>query len=322
TIPTRPGFWQHLGLVVSLFRSYDLALTTLLGDRPTLYTWIAGKTRVGMQDGSKKEHWKQYLLTRWANFEHVNSHTVLTNLGLVDLLGIKRNHEVLVSWNPSDELSVADALPFNIAAETFAVLHMSPKFTYKMWRRDGWIELAQWLAGNGVRCVLTGSSDPAELAYVEQIYRSMPSNTVSMIGRLSLAESAFLISRAKYYIGPDTALTHMAAALGTPTVALFGPSNPVKWGPWPQGYAEDCNPYQMIGTQRVNNVVVLQGQGECVPCMEEGCERHNASLSDCLQHLSVTSVIAAIQDLSEKLGIERTSKKQNIASLVDLESMG
>jgi heptosyltransferase-3 len=322
TIPTRPRFWQHLGLVVSLFRSYDLALTTLLGDRPTLYTWMAGKTRVGMQDGSKKEHWKQYLLTRWANFEHVNSHTVLTNLGLVDLLGIKRNHEVLVSWNSSDELSVADALPFNIAAETFAVLHMSPKFTYKMWRRDGWIELAQWLAGNGIRCVLTGSSDPAELAYVEHIYRSMPSNTVSMIGKLSLAESAFLISRAKYYVGPDTALTHMAAALGTPTVALFGPSNPVKWGPWPQSYAEDCNPYQMIGTQRVNNVVVLQGQGECVPCMEEGCERHNASLSDCLQHLPVTSVIAAIQDLSEKLGIERTSKKQNIASQVDLESMG
>ncbi|MEO7623128.1 MAG: hypothetical protein ABIS30_08665, partial [Gallionella sp.] len=66
----------------------------------------------------------------------------------------------------------------------------------------------------------------------------------------------------------------------------------------------------------------LQGQGECVPCMEEGCERHNASLSDCLQHLPVANVIAAIQDLSEKLGIERTSKKQNIASQVDLESMG
>ena len=302
TVPARPRFWQHLRLILSLFRRYDLALTTLLGDRPTLYTWFAGKTRIGMQDGSKKEHWKQYLLSRWANFEHIDSHTVLTNLGLVDLLGIKRSNEVVVAWNQSDEISVAAALPFDIRAETFAVLHMSPKFTYKMWQRDGWIELAKWLTENGIRPVLTGSSDPAELAYVDQIYRSMPPITVSVAGKLSLAENAFLISRAKYYIGPDTALTHMAAALGTPTVALFGPSNPVKWGPWPKGYEEYRNPYAMRGTQRVNNVVLVQGAGDCVPCMEEGCDRHNASLSDCLQNLPVAKVIAAINDLSGETG--------------------
>ncbi|HUV99654.1 MAG TPA: glycosyltransferase family 9 protein, partial [Gallionella sp.] len=302
TVPARPRFWPHLRLVLSLFRRYDLALTTLLGDRPTLYTWIAGKTRVGMQDGSKKEHWKQYLLTYWANFNHVDSHTVLTNLGLADLLGIKRSHEVVVAWNPSDEISVAAALPFDIRAETFAVLHMSPKFTYKMWQRDGWIALADWLAEKGIRSVLTGSSDPAELAYVDQIYRSMPSTTVNVAGKLSLTESAFLVSRAKYYVGPDTALTHMAAALGTPTVALFGPSNPVKWGPWPKGYEEFRNPYRMKGTQRVNNVVLVQGAGDCVPCMEEGCDRHNASLSDCLQKLPATKVIAAINDLSGETG--------------------
>jgi len=55
TVPARPRFWQHLRLILSLFRRYDLALTTLLGDRPTLYTWFAGKIRIGMQDGSKKE---------------------------------------------------------------------------------------------------------------------------------------------------------------------------------------------------------------------------------------------------------------------------
>jgi heptosyltransferase-3 len=253
-----------------------------------------------MQDGSKKERWKQYLLTRWATFEHVDRHTVLTNLGLADLLGIKRNYEVVAAWNSSDEISVAGALPFDIRAENFAVLHMSPKFSYKMWQRDGWTELAKWLAENGIRTVLTGSSDPVELTYVEQIYRSMPSTAVNMAGKLSIAESAFLISRAKYYVGPDTALTHMAAALGTPTVALFGPSNPVKWGPWPKGYEEFCNPYRMKGTQRVNNVVLVQGEGDCVPCLEEGCDRHNASLSDCLQKLPVVKVIAAIRDLSGK----------------------
>ncbi len=297
TVPTRPGFWEHLRLILGLFRRYDLALTPLLGDRPTLYAWIAGKTSIGMQDGSRKERWKQHLLSKWAKFDHVETHTVLTSLGLVDLLGIKRSHEVVVAWNSSDEDSVVRVLPFDITEAPFAVLHLSPKFPYKMWQRDGWIELAKWLDGQGIRSVLTGSSAPDELAYVGQIFNSMPSRTVNVAGKLSLAESAFLISRAKYYVGPDTALTHMAAALGAPTVALFGPSNPVKWGPWPKGYMEDSNPYRMKGTQRVNNVVLLQGEGDCVPCMEEGCERHNASLSACLQNLPAARTIDVLREL-------------------------
>jgi heptosyltransferase-3 len=51
----------------------------------------------------------------------------------------------------------------------------------------------------------------------------------------------------------------------------------------------------------VNNVVLVQGVGDCVPCMEEGCDRHNASLSDCLQNLPVAKVIAAINELSVEM---------------------
>ena len=297
TVPARPGFWEHLRLILSLFRRYDLALTPLMGDRSTLYARIAGKIRIGMQDGSKKHRWKKYFLSSWAVYDHFNTHTVLSNLRLADLLGIKRSYEVVVAWDEADEKSVARALAFDMEAERFVVLHISPKFSYKMWHQDGWIELARWLKERGIRSVLTGSGDQDELAYVGKIFRSMPSGTINMAGQLSLAESAFLISRAKCYIGPDTALTHMAAAIGTPTVALFGPSNPVKWGPWPKGYEEDRNPYRMKGTQHVNNVVLLQGEGDCVPCMEEGCDRHNASLSDCLQNLPAASAIHAVCEL-------------------------
>ena len=111
TVPARPGFWAHLRLILSIFRRYDLALTTLLGDRPTLYAWIAGKTRIGMQDGSSKERWKQHLLTSWAMFDHTGTHTVLTNLGLANVLGIKPCHEVVVGWNESDAHSVAACCP-------------------------------------------------------------------------------------------------------------------------------------------------------------------------------------------------------------------
>jgi heptosyltransferase-3 len=302
TVPARPALWEHFRLVSRLFRRYDLALTPLMGDRSTLYAWLAGRTRIGMQDGSRKHRWKQHLLSSWASYDHVHTHTVLSGLGLMDVLGIKRAPEVVVSWGDADEDAVASALPFDVRRERFAVLHPYPKFPYKMWRRENWVELAEWLQERGMRTVLTGSAAPDELAYIEQTLRAMPAGTLSMAGKLNMPENAFLISRAQCYVGPDTALTHIAAAVGTATVALFGPSNPVKWGPWPKCYAGDRNPYVMHGTQRLNNVMLVQDEGDCVPCMEEGCERNISSLSECLQNLPATAAIKALKELWQCAG--------------------
>ena len=296
-VPERPGFWQHLAIFSRLFRRYDLAVSTLAGDKPTLYAWAAGRVRIGTLQDTRKQRWKQRLLSQWVPFDNLDTHTVLMNLKLADLLGIERSHEVVAAWTKADEDRVAAALPFDIDAEPYALLHVYPKFPYKMWHSGGWAELAQWLNGRGIRTVLTGSGAADEQAYVEEIFRKLPGSAVNMAGKLSLAESAFLASRAKIYVGPDTAMTHVAAAVGTPTVALYGPSNPVKWGPWPHGYTQDRNPYQLRGSQRVGNVLLLQGLGECVPCMEEGCDRNIRSLSACLQNMPAGEVIAAVQTM-------------------------
>jgi len=89
----------------------------------------------------------------------------------------------------------------------------------------------------------------------------------------------------------------MAAALGVPTVALYGPTDPVKWGPWPRGHRGGGNPWRRLGSQGVANVRLIQGSPTCVPCGLEGCERHIGSFSDCLQELPVEKVIAAIESL-------------------------
>jgi lipopolysaccharide heptosyltransferase III len=90
----------------------------------------------------------------------------------------------------------------------------------------------------------------------------------------------------------------MAAALGVPTVAMFGPSNPIKWGPWPKDWsASSTSPWQFRGSQRQGNVFLLQGEGDCVPCLHEGCDRHIESLSDCLQTLPVSRVIEAVRSM-------------------------
>jgi heptosyltransferase-3 len=297
TVAQRPAKREHLRLLTSLWRSYDIALSTLSGDRPSLYARIAGKFCAGEVDAGSKNQWKRMLLSQTLQTDNINTHTVLMHLKLADVLGVPRSHEVVVAWQAGDEAKVRESIPFDLDTQAYAVLHVHPMYAYKAWRRDAWVELADWLIKQGMRIVLTGGNSAEEIAKVRELLGLMPRDTVDVTGKLSLSGVAYLLDKARAYVGPDTVVTHLAAAMGTPSVALFGPSNPVKWGPWPKGFGEDRNPYRMQGTQRVNNVVLLQGTGDCVPCMEEGCERHIASLSDCLQKLPSASAIAALCEL-------------------------
>lgn len=294
TVPERPGLWRHLGLLARIARRYDVALSTLPGDRPTLYAWIAGRWRAGLLLDDGKHRWKQRLLQRWVAFDDLDTHTVVMDLRLADVLGIPRCYDVTVGWTAEDEKRVAALLPFDLRSEPYAVLHAYPKFNYKMWHREGWLELARWLERQGMRVVLTGGGDAAEVEYVTALAQALP-GAVSLAGRASLRQAAFLMAHARVFVGPDTVASHMAAALGTPTVALFGPSNPVKWGPWPKGFTGEASPYAMRGSRHVGNVFLVQGAGDCVPCRQEGCDRHVASFSVCLQQLPVQTVIAAAQ---------------------------
>jgi len=300
-VPARAGRFWHLRFVLGLRRRYDVALSLLNGGRPTLYASVAGRRSIGLQLAEAKGAWRRRLLDEWVPFDNLNTHTVLMHLALADALGIPRCADVVVARSAEDEKQV-DTLPGLDGPRPLAVLHTFPKYNYKMWHRDGWIGIARWLAARGFRLALTGSGDAEEVAYVDALARAMPAGTVNASGKLTFAGSACLVSRARIYIGPDTAMTHAAAALGTPTVALYGPTNPVKWGPWPRGHPPDANPWRRCGSQRVGNVILLQGPGACVPCHLSGCERNIRSGSDCLDQLAVQQVIGAVEQL---LGAER-----------------
>jgi lipopolysaccharide heptosyltransferase III len=298
TVPERPRLLWHLAFVLRLVRRYDIALSLLNGTRPTLYAVAAGRYSVGLQVPEGKGAWKRRLLDDWVPFDDVNTHTVRMHLALADALGIPRRADIVAAWNAEEERQV-DALLGADGSRPLAVLHTYPKYAYKMWRPEAWVEVARWLAGRGFRLALTGSGDADELAYVDGIARAMPEGTIAAAGRLTFGASACLVSRARIYIGPDTAMTHVAAALGVPTAAIYGPTNPVKWGPWPRGHASEANPWRRCGSQQVGNVILVQGPGACVPCHLEGCERHIESHSDCLQELSAARVVAAVEQLLE-----------------------
>jgi heptosyltransferase-3 len=148
--------------------------------------------------------------------------------------------------------------------------------------------------------VVAGGNSGDERKYIAELLPQLPAGSVNVAGKVDLATLAWILSRAKLYVGTDTAVTHMAAALGIPTVALFGPSSPSKWGPWPQGHpAGSSSPWLMRGTQSRRNVVLIQGEDprDCVPCLGEGCDKHVASLSACLQHMPAAKVIEAAERL-------------------------
>ena len=193
-------------------------------------------------------------------------------------------------WGPAE---VGRALGFDPTANPYAVVHPSPRWRYKQWTGEGWRELIRALAGQGLRVVITGGPGATERAYLDTVLADVAVGTfVRVDGRWSLAQTADVLRGAAVFVGPDTATTHLAAACGTPTVAIYGPTDPAIWGPWP---ARDGSAYaQVAGEQRRGNVLLLQNPDlPCVPCQLEGCDRHRESYSECLDRLPAERVIDA-----------------------------
>jgi heptosyltransferase-3 len=296
-IGERPALLQHLVFVARLFRRYDLALSLVPGDRPTFYAWAAGRRRVGLLLDTKKEAWKQRLLHQWVTYDLSEKHTLLTHLGALAPLSVPPLTELVAAWGDSDAAAARNALA-PLKGQRHAVLHLYPKFAYKMWHEAGWLAVAQWLHERGYAVVLTGSADAGELAYVNAIASRMAA-PLNLAGRLTFAQSACVLAEASAYVGPDTAMTHLAAALNVPAVTFFGPTDPLKWAPWPQGHPATHTPWRRLGDQTHGKLAVLQGRAACAPCNKEGCGRRVTSHSDCLMALPAEDVVQALASLLE-----------------------
>jgi len=238
--------------------------------------------------------WKRFFVQRWTEFDDDNTHTVLQHLKLLELINAPK-HFSLVSPQIDNAADLAKSFLFLADNSTYAVLHPHPQWAYKQWTVEGWLEIGFYLQKLGLKLVLSGGPAPEEVDYVANIQRQLPEDTVNLAGRVSLAQLAAIIAQAKLYIGPDTGITHLAAATGIPVIALYGPTNPVKWAPWPVGYNQDINPFDRTGSRQIHNISLIQGEGDCVPCHLEGCDRHRQSRSLCLDTLSVERVREAIR---------------------------
>lgn len=292
--PARLGWTGTWQLARRLWRRYDLALVTQPGDRAHLLGWLAAGTRSGLlPEASSSNWWKRALL------RHAVS--IAGDLGTVHV--VREKLELLTPWRqgPLPEPQVippaAAALPDELTRQLRAghvVVHAPSMWAYKQWPLEHYASLVRGLIAAGHQVVLSGSGSARDQACIAPLRAlGAPGDLIDASGRLDFPQLRRLIEGARLYIGPDTSVSHLAAATGTPTLALFGPTNPQRWAPWP-ACREDVIRFQRAAPfQRVGNVTLLQGAQACVPCGRAGCLDARYSRSDCLQSLDPEQVLRA-----------------------------
>jgi len=169
----------------------------------------------------------------------------------------------------------------------FIQLHPGSRWLFKCWPAEHYTALLEQLTSEGWRIALTGAPDPRERALVDAILAATTkparSRVTDLGGQLSLTELAALTSEARAFVGVDSAPMHIAAAVQTPVVALFGPSGDVEWAPW-----------------QVPHRIVASNEYPCRPCGNDGCG--GGKISECLTTLPVARVHAALTAILAETG--------------------
>lgn len=277
------SFWEELRFQLDFFRNLqrlhcDLAIDLRTGTRGAIMAFLSGASqRIGFYADDGKL-WRNRLFTGLLKREYTpDLHVVDYLLCLLEASGItteQRTPELAVAGEKQEKIRVLfeeAALPENkkiVAVQPFSL------WQYKEWGKEKYIALIQWLVAEyGVVVIVTGSVVEKDRA--EEIVRGCGAGCYNFAGKTSIAMYAALLKNCQFFIGVDSAGLHIAAAVGTPTIGIFGPSSPVSWAP--------------VGRQHL----VVQKKMSCVPCREKGCK--NGEKSSCLDELTLEEVRAQIE---------------------------
>lgn len=225
--------------------------------------------------------WKRCFTHLYGVPHHVQRHTVELNLDALRRVGIypeaTERHLTLAIPQDSKERIASLQSVHGISRKHYIVIHPTSRWLFKMWPEERVAALIDKLQGEGHRVVITSAPSTREKAIVHRIVEHMNTRAIDLSGQFNLKELGALIGDAALFIGVDSAPMHIAAAMGTPTVALFGPSGEKTWGPW------------MVAHR------IVASDHACRPCGQDGCG--GGKVSDCLVQLPVSRVHAAATDL-------------------------
>jgi ADP-heptose:LPS heptosyltransferase len=179
-----------------------------------------------------------------------------------------------------DAAAAADDLwrRFSLEDHPVVAIHPSAGAPLKSWPLDRWATLADTLLGHGTGVVLVGAPEDGPL--LSTILQHMKKRAPIVHGQ-SLEVSAAIYQRSQVVVAVDSGAAHLAAAVGTPTVRLYGPAPPTSFGPWPP---------------RADQRVLITTRLACVPCGDleaPPCGAH--ALPACMLALGVHDVLNSIR---------------------------
>jgi len=197
-------------------------------------------------------------------------HAVDRNLALVHALGIP---VAAIDFGFSKGTVAASCFHnMGVPEETpMAVLHPITRRKNKQWPLENFTALADRLHRAGLMPVFIGA--PSDRLAIDTILSSMKQSGINRAGHLGWPQLIALFRQAKWVIGNDSGPLHLAAAAGARVVALFGPTDPMRVGPYGEGHR-----------------VVRQTLG-CIGCTRHRCRNDHA----CMNAISVEHVVSALQ---------------------------
>jgi heptosyltransferase-3 len=272
------------------------------GDRAAIFSFLSGARYRLAYNLSRDTFWgKSRLYTHLASVNG-NEHMVLQNLQVVRQFGIDTGNLDVDLFIPEDASRfVRDVFEENRVSEDDVKVHVHPpsRWLFKCWQDERMAEVITWLLEQGIKVIVTSAPEVKELNKAKRILSLVKENSggklrpIDLCGRTSIKELAAITTAADLFFGVDSAPMHIAAAVGTPVVALFGPSYVNRWAPWSSELSslktrEDWAKCYRNDCYYLGKHTVAQRNWQCFPCGKDGCE--GSKRSKCLEDISVKEV--------------------------------
>lgn len=257
---------------------FDLTIDIRSGDRGAILALLSGaRQRISFYANDGKL-WRNRVFTHLALPEpEPGWHMAQHYISLLEVYNIKTAHiwpEHDISENKRKEamaLLENEGIPSDrpiIAVQLFSL------WKYREWGVDKYNKLINWLVSEyNVSIIITGSLDERER--VDEIMKKCQRNTYNLAGKTSIGTLAAVFKTCSLFIGTNSAGIHIAAAVGLPTICIFGPLSYIDWAP--------------RGPQHR----IIHKDFPCVPCQDKGCQ--GSGVSRCLEELTFEEVRAVVK---------------------------
>jgi lipopolysaccharide heptosyltransferase II len=268
------GAWR-LGRMLAR-HGFDVVFDLQSSRRSRLIGWSSGAAE---RHGYANTKWSFLLSHRVPNTEpHLPP--VDHQFQLLEACGVRPMGDQLEYWHSDEDRQMITQFikgQWMSTAQPMVALHpgASASWPTKQWSTNSWAALCDLLAKDHIRTVISGA--PEDVALGEDILAMTRSKPIIAIGQTSLGSVAALFEQCQLVVTMDTAALHIAAAVSTPVVALFGPTDPRR--------------HQPPGSA----VHVLWKQVSCSPCYQRQCPLPDEQQMQCMQQIAVQDVFAAIQ---------------------------